>query len=81
MGPLDAEEPLVELGDRGRVDEQQRHLGVGPEPLDHALLVEHELREAHPTRDVDLDLVLLVGAEHRRDFECHRTTAHVFGSS
>src|SRR5215210_4441874 len=43
-GPAAAEEPLVEIGDRLLVDEDDRQLRV----LRHALLVEHHPREPHP---------------------------------
>ena len=50
VGPLDPRNRSLSSAIGRRVDEEQRHLGVGPEPLDHPLLVEHELREPHPAR-------------------------------
>ena len=60
-----AQEPLVELGDGGLVDEEQRHLDV----LFDALGVEHVARQLHPPHDVDLGFGLLVGGE---DVNRHR---------
>ena len=56
-----AEEFHVEVGDRGLVDEDQRHLGV----VGRVLVVEHQTHEPQPAFEVDLDVALLVAGEDR----------------
>src|SRR5262249_54025717 len=55
-------EPLVVLGDRRLVDEQEAHLRV----VGHLLGIEHETSESHEVRKIDGLVVLLVTRPDRR---------------
>jgi hypothetical protein len=57
----------VQFGDRGFVDEQQRHLDLG----DDAFGLQHEARQADVARHVDVDGALFVRAEDKRLFVTH----------
>ena len=60
-----AEELLVERGDGGLIDEEQGHLCGVRDPL----IAQRARRQRHETRQIDLEVLLLVGPQ---DVRCHR---------
>ena len=70
-----AQEPLVQVGDRLQVHEDQRELGHAGHPL----LGEHDPGQPDPAHHVDLDDRLLVRPE-ATSIRCVEGTRHVFFS-